>query len=350
MEKLKVTKIHFEITNRCNAACPGCPRTGVNNGLSDVMVNWGMHDLPLEMFQDILLSKRTLGMHGILYCGNFGDPIAHPKVLDFWEFAASIGVKRQQVDTNGSLRTPEWWARAGKVKGLEVTFAIDGLRDTNHIYRQNTNYDKIIENAKAFMSTGGKANWQFIVFGHNEHQVDEAKSIARELGFSEFKTKKTARPLNRVKEYKKSSKSEVKEIKITAPKNAEYKTRELDHNNKLDPNQIPKCMGFQVRNDIYVSADGVVLPCCWVAKDFVVNHFPDPILLSDKELERDGFYSKLIESGTKYNLHDHSFDDIIDSYESNMDYFQEQWNKQTISICNQKCAAGLVNKVELDAL
>jgi MoaA/NifB/PqqE/SkfB family radical SAM enzyme len=350
MEKLKITEIHFEITNRCNAACPLCPRTGTNNGLSDVMVNWGIHDISLEMFQNILLSKRSMDVSSILYCGSFGDPVAHPKVFEFWEFASSIGIKRQQVDTNGSMRTPEWWAQAGKITGLEVTFAIDGLKDTNHIYRQNTNYDKIIKNAKAFISTGGKANWQFIVFGHNEHQVEEAKSIAKELGFSEFKMKKTSRPLNSVTEYKKNSKSKVKEIKIASPENPEYKFGKLDYDGKSESNRIPKCKAFQIRNDVYVSADGIVLPCCWVANNFVANHFSSSLKLSEKELEKDGFYNKLIESETKYDLHKHSFDDIIDSYETNLDYFQQQWNNKTINICNRKCGAGLVNKVKRDAL
>lgn len=350
MEKLKITEIHFEITNRCNAACPLCSRTGINNGLSDVMANWGIHDISKEMFQNVLLSKRSFDVTSILYCGSFGDPIAHPRVFEFFEFASSIGIKRQQVDTNGSLHTPEWWTRVGKIHGLEVTFAIDGLRDTNHIYRQNTNYDKIINNAKAFIEAGGKAIWQFIVFGHNEHQVEEAKAIARKLGFSEFKTKKTSRPLDLKKKYKKSSKSKIEEIKITSPKNAEYKTKELDYDNKLSPNQIPKCMAFQLRNDVYVSADGIVLPCCWVANDFASNHFQGKAALSEKELKRDGFYGKLIESGTKYDLDKYNFDDIIDSYEMNLHYFKQQWKNQTINICNQKCGAGLLNKAKIDSL
>jgi MoaA/NifB/PqqE/SkfB family radical SAM enzyme len=348
---VNIHKIHFEITNRCNAACPSCPRTGTyKNGLSKTMINWGMHDLSMDMFQDILLSKAGSRMDKLLYCGNFGDPIVHPQVREMWEFAASLGIPRQQVDTNGSMRSTDWWSEAGKIPGLEVAFALDGLADTNHIYRQNTKFEKIIENAQAYIAAGGNAVWQFIVFGHNEHQVEEARQMAKDLGFSQFKMKKTARPLNRTKEYKKSSKSEVKEIKIASPKDEKYKTKELDHNNKLRPDQIPHCIAWKMREDIYVSADGIVLPCCWVAKDFIINHFPDPILIHDKEANRDGFYAKLIESGAKFDLHSHSFDDIMDSYMSKLDYFEEQWKQQTISICNQKCAAGLTNKVQLDAL
>ena len=57
----------------------------------------------------------------------------------------------------------------------KVIFAIDGLEDTNHLYRVNTNFNKIMENAKAFINAGGIARWDFIAFAHNEHQIEEAK-------------------------------------------------------------------------------------------------------------------------------------------------------------------------------
>ena len=52
---------------------------------------------------------------------------------------------------------------------VKVTFGIDGLQDTNHLYRISTNFDKIIKNAKAFIDAGGFAKWHMLVFEHNEH-------------------------------------------------------------------------------------------------------------------------------------------------------------------------------------
>ena len=46
-------------------------------------------------------------------------------------------------------------------------FAIDGLEDTNHIYRRNTDWVKIVQNATAYIAAGGRAEWDFIVFAHN---------------------------------------------------------------------------------------------------------------------------------------------------------------------------------------
>ena len=39
--------------------------------------------------------------------------------------------------TNGGARSKQWWTDLGKLtKGkMRVTFGIDGLEDTNHLYR-----------------------------------------------------------------------------------------------------------------------------------------------------------------------------------------------------------------------
>jgi MoaA/NifB/PqqE/SkfB family radical SAM enzyme len=92
------------------------------------------------------------------------------------------------ICTNGGVQKPNWWIEIGKLlkqKG-KVVFAIDGLEDTNHIYRINVKWDKILENIKAYISTGASAEWQFIPFKHNDHQVDECRALSKELGFNKF--------------------------------------------------------------------------------------------------------------------------------------------------------------------
>ena len=346
---MRLKKIHFEVTNRCNAACPICPRTGIYNGESAAMKNWGYHEMPFELFQDILLSKACITLEKLLYCGNFGDPIIHPQILDMWKFAGDLGIM-QSVDTNASLRSEAFWSEAGKIPKLEVCFSLDGLADTNHIYRQNTDFDKIIRNAKAFISSGGVATWQFIVFGHNEHQVEEAKQMAKDIGFKHFKTKATSRQLDTERDYKKTSKSEIKSINISSVKNKKYATETLDHSEFIAPDAKITCQAFKVRRDVYIAADGHVLPCCWVGKDFVINHYPGSYPLKKNDKDRDGMYAKLMESPAKIDLNKYSFDEVFDSYVNSMDFFEEQWANKTISICNQKCGNGRTNKVSWDDL
>lgn len=50
-----------------------------------------------------------------------------------------------------------------------------------------------MKNVKAFIGAGGRAKWAYLVFQHNEHQVEEAERLASELGFKEFAIKSTSR-------------------------------------------------------------------------------------------------------------------------------------------------------------
>ena len=73
------------------------------------------------------------------------------------------------------------------------------MEDTHSMYRIGTDYNKIIQNATAFINAGGTAEWCFIKFKHNEHQVEEARSIAEQMGFSLFVEKNSFKlHLNRI--------------------------------------------------------------------------------------------------------------------------------------------------------
>jgi len=68
---------------------------------------------------------------------------------------------------------------------LSVTFSIDGLENTNHMYRQGVQWKRIMANARAYIEAGGQAVWKCLVFEHNQHQLTEIKNLARQMGFAE---------------------------------------------------------------------------------------------------------------------------------------------------------------------
>ena len=59
-----------------------------------------------------------------------------------------------------------------------IVFGIDGLEDTNHLYRQGVKWNNLMDRVQTFISEGGKANWQFIPFEHNKHQIHDAKKLS----------------------------------------------------------------------------------------------------------------------------------------------------------------------------
>ena len=94
------------------------------------------------------------------------------------------------IATNGGVNHPTWWAElATSLNGVgAVTFGIDGLEDTNEIYRRQVNWKKLMINVEAFINAGGVADWQFILFEHNIHQLKEAEELSKNMGFNKFFT------------------------------------------------------------------------------------------------------------------------------------------------------------------
>ena len=155
-------------------------------------------------------------------------------------------------------------------KKHRVVFGLDGLENTHHIYRQRTNFKKVISNAKAFLQNGGRAEWQMLVFKHNQHQIDEAKQMAKELGFESFKEVYTPRFWS-----KEGQRLEFKandEDYLLEPATIEK--------NKIDNKKLGEHFNFQNKdrdkeagyieckalgiNEFFLDFDGNVLPCCWL--------------------------------------------------------------------------------------
>jgi MoaA/NifB/PqqE/SkfB family radical SAM enzyme len=189
--KYPIELLEVENSSICNAACPQCTRQALGNDRS-----WFTQDyLKIDAFSKIPKEVWD-GLKVVSFAGTMGDPCAAPNLILTLEYirkkAPHIYIK---IETNGGLKVPEFWKRLGKVinGNGHVQFAIDGLEDTNHIYRVNVNWDKLVQNVRSYLSTGNDAHWQFIVFKHNEHQVDIAKKVAKDMGFVEFNTKKSHR-------------------------------------------------------------------------------------------------------------------------------------------------------------
>ena len=175
-----LSEINFELSSHCNSKCPQCPRYDM---LGRVHKDLNVTHLDVNVIKKLPIEKMR-NLKKVSFCGNFGDPLMHP---DLNEIVNIFQNKEILISTNASLRSRQWWSELGEKENVSVTFCIDGIGKTHELYRRNTSYDKIIKNAKAFIDAGGTARWQFIVFKHNEHQLNEAKKLSEEMGFKEIK-------------------------------------------------------------------------------------------------------------------------------------------------------------------
>ena len=179
-----IKKIELEITSDCNAACPGCART-LNKDILQVT------SFTLEDLKRIFPTTNHIANKEFKFCGVLGDPAIHPQFADMIEYLLQHG-GRTSISTNGAVGSVDMWRRVGSLanqyhKTFFIQWCIDGHKETNHIYRVNTKWNVLERNINAFCETVGeythRAQWVFIVFDHNEHELDIAKQHAKRLGF-----------------------------------------------------------------------------------------------------------------------------------------------------------------------
>lgn len=253
----EIKKLHLETTELCQAMCPMCDRVTLDGELNPHVDNIS---LSLKDVQRLFKKSFIQNLDEMYMCGNLGDPMMAPDCIKIFEYFRKINPDIYlSMNTNGGARKPEFWERLASLVN-HVTFSIDGLEDTNSVYRKGVSWYNIINNVKGFINAGGKAKWDYLVFEHNEHQIKDAERLSKELGFAEFRPKTTNR-------YDKTSPSwqsywRGKEAEIIKPPiQKEYQSEVV--NNPLerkDASISPKC----VKNkEIYVSARGQVFPCCW---------------------------------------------------------------------------------------
>lgn len=279
----EIRSVHIELSSNCNAACPLCPR---NLGGMDYNAGYPITELSLADIQTIFPKEFVPQLKNILFNGNLGDFIlAHQgiEIVEYFrQYSPTIDM---QISTNGSARTAEYWIQLAK-SDVEVEFCLDGLEDTHHLYRRNTSYAKILENAKTFIDAGGRAAWKMIRFDHNKHQILQCQELSKELGFKKFILSDHGRNVglvfDRTGEYIYSI-GKPKHIRSASIEIESISSRSVNPSNWSEPNKNITCRAKQEK-EIYVASNGDIYPCCFLG--FYPRTF-DPKIIQGNQQIRD---------------------------------------------------------------
>lgn len=247
--------LHVEASSKCNAWCPACPRNKNGFGVVDHLIE---EDLSTARFLEVV--KQLPNLHGVQFCGNYGDPVIAADILNLISIAKQYANK-VQIHTNGSLRTVTWWQELALLLAdidHDVWFGLDGLAGTHEIYRQGTDYNKVIDNATSFINAGGFATWQFIPYAHNEHQLRDCLKTSQRLGFKKFKLVKSLRKITKARHYRTG---ELFELGV--PEELEQIIEMPVSRTKVDPRD---CMHL-AQPGIYLAANGKLTYCCYHHKN-----------------------------------------------------------------------------------
>ena len=340
-ESLK--SIHLEITNRCQASCPMCSRN-VHGGLENPLIK--NQDWTTQDFKDVLNEEVLQQVDGFYFCGNFGDPIINNDLIEMCRYSKQTNPNLYiRIHTNGGARSPEWWEelRFALPPAHNVIFAIDGLEDTHSLYRIGTKYETVIRNAKAFINAGGTAEWAFIKFKHNEHQLEEAERRAKELGFARFTYKDSAR-------FVATEKFEVLDrygdvsYYLEPPTGSKINliTQDVIDNYQdiVDASEID-CYVVQTK-EVYIDAYKKVMPCCFLSSiPYNYTRQDDNVKYIRQKMHSQ--YQDLINDLGNTNALERSVKDIINSTPWQT-VWNKYWGEKKLITCARTCGVNKLSK------
>jgi MoaA/NifB/PqqE/SkfB family radical SAM enzyme len=333
----EIQNIHFEITNKCNSRCPGCART--HNGethpyLADKLMEWDIEKVKTIFPPELVSSKHfTLG-------GTVDEPFMNRHIFDICEYLIANG-GHIEIFTNGGANTVETFTKLGKLsydtQALSVKFSVDGFEDTNHLYRVNVDWNKIVENMTAYTQQQGRCEWQYLVFEHNEKSIQQAKELADKLKIP-IVLRQNVRNIKPWTSYiKKKVEGKIVTEKFvvnptTSKKHAHPETNKVskwstpENISEQDKADSIYCLMYH-KKEVFIDWSGRLWPCCWFATDY---HFEEDHVLQEMDTEY----------GEHWNsVHYHSIDEIL-----NTPYYKEllvkSWmkdNKFHNEECFKKC-------------
>lgn len=255
---MPVTHLHIEASSYCNARCPGCPRNAYGYPLKGFYKQ--AHFRPAQL---VVLLDKFPQVKSILYCGNHGDPMMNPDIVSL----CTVKQTFISIATNGGIGRLEAYERLAK-RGVHITFGIDGLQDTNHLYRQEVKWENLMERVNRFIGNGGSASWQFIKFQHNMDQVLEAEAMSKKMGFKSFYTLDVGRNNMPAIQPDKS----ISHWILPPYKNATGNDFDVDDylESRYNPINLnppvydnPKISCEHLDGSVYVNSEGELFPCCY---------------------------------------------------------------------------------------
>jgi radical SAM protein with 4Fe4S-binding SPASM domain len=241
--------ISFEPTTSCNLRCPECP-----SGLRAFTRPTGM--LQKDFFKETIDDVYKELLYLIFYFQ--GEPYLNPSFLEMVKYASDKGIYTA-TSTNAHYLTDDA-AKKTVESGLDrLIISIDGTtQDSYEQYRVGGNLEKVIAGAKNIVKWKKELNsktpfvfFQFLVVKHNEHQIEDIKKLAKEIGVDEVRFKSA-----QVYDYE----NDPNNLIPVNEKYSRYK-RNADGSFKAKNKFANRCWKLWHAN--VITWDGLVVPCCF---------------------------------------------------------------------------------------
>lgn len=185
MEPIQPTRLRLEATSHCQLRCPSCPTAS-----GAIRPTIGAGHLKLDDFRRLLEENPTLEH---IELSNYGEMFLNPALLSIMELAAQKGVQLAAANgVNFNHASEKVIEGLAKYSFRALTISLDGAsQETYQRYRVRGDFARVINNIRLlndykakYQTTYPRLHWQFVIFGHNEHELPQAKALAQELGMT----------------------------------------------------------------------------------------------------------------------------------------------------------------------
>jgi len=182
------TVVLFDISNRCNLACPTC-RTSQNgvvdlSGQTETPVPLG--DMALDRYREVIDNLQQEMLLATLYVS--GEPLLNRSVVEMVAYADSRGVG-SMLSTNGMLLTGELSEKLLSA-GLDyLKVAVSGFtQDIYGVYHRGGNVERVMANVALFEQVRRRLGKRcmvvvdYVLFEHNRQQAADVRRFCQENG------------------------------------------------------------------------------------------------------------------------------------------------------------------------
>lgn len=266
--------IAIEPTTSCNLRCPECP-----SGKREFTRSTGM--LTQDFFKQTIdaLYKNTYYLTFYFQ----GEPYLNPQFLDMVTYASRKKIYTA-TSTNAHYLNEEN-AKKTVESGLDrLIVSIDGTtQETYQSYRVGGDLEKVIEGTKNVIKWKKELNsktphviFQFLVVKPNEHQTNEVRQLAKDLGVDEVR-------------FKTAQVYDHKNGNSLIPVNEKYSRYKKQSDGTYEIKNTLDNHCWRLWSSTVITWDGLVVPCCF-DKD-AQHQMGDLKQLSFKELWRNPAYT-----------------------------------------------------------
>ncbi len=187
--RVSPSRLRLEASTVCQLKCPTC-ETATGELYQQVAKGF----LRFDKFKQLIDDNPQVRE---IELSNFGEIFLNPHLPKIIEYAFEKNVLLSA--TNGAnlntVRDTTLEALV-KFKFSHIRCSVDGAsQETYEQYRIRGNFDQVMENIdkinaykKQYNSEFPQLTWQFVVFGHNEHEIAKARQMALDRGMT-FETK-----------------------------------------------------------------------------------------------------------------------------------------------------------------